>query len=127
MTLDNTARKLADNLINRFGKTVTLRRVTRTAYNGATGVGGDNNLPVDYTVKVSPPTDFMFKKIDGTLIKEGDQVVSIAALNAPIVPYQETDSVFMDVDGVNEEWKIRQLGRLWSGELVATYILHLTQ
>lgn len=123
MTLDTTARKLADNLTNRFGKTVTLRRVTQTTYDPLAGTGGADNPASDNTVKVTPPTDFMFKKIDGTLIKEGDQVVSLPALNTPFEPDQSTDTIVMD----GSEWQIRQIGRLWSGELVAMYILHLTQ
>jgi len=121
VTLDATARSLADRLIDKFGKTVVIRRTTRTAYDGATGTGGDENAPVDYTVKVTPPTEFTLKRIDGTLIEEGDEVVSVAALNLAIVPDKAIDVVVQD----SEIWKMQQVGRLWSGELVATYILHL--
>lgn len=121
MTLDTTARNLADRLIDKFGKTVVIRRTTRTAYDGAAGTGGDENAPVNYTVKVTPPTDFMFKRIDGTLVEEGDEVVSVAALNLAITPDATIDVVIQDT----VLWRIRQVGRLWSGELVATYILHL--
>jgi hypothetical protein len=123
MTLDITARNLADRLVDKFGKTVTLRRTPQDSYSPVDGGGGDDQTPTDYTVKVTPPTDFMFKKIDGTLIEEGDEVVSLPALNSPITPVLDTDTVIMD----GNRWEIRQLGRLWSGELVAMYILHLTK
>lgn len=123
MTLDVTARALADNLVNQFGKTVTLRRTPKSVYDPETGTGGDDQILTDYSVKVTPPTDFMLKRVEGTLIGEGDQVISLPALNAPIVPNKDTDIVIIE----DEEWKIRQIGNLWSGEQVAMYILHLTQ
>lgn len=127
MTLDTTARNVAQSLTDKFGKTATLRRTLQTAYDPSTGLGGADLTPVDYTVKVTPPTDFMLSRVDGTLIKEGDQVVSLPALSLTVYPDQSTDSVRLEVDGATQEWNIRQIGRLWSGELVAMYILHLTK
>ena len=123
MTLDATARALADRLTDQFGKTVVLQRQINSSYDGATDTGGEPQIPSNHTVKVTPPEGFMFSKIDGTLIGEGDQVVSLPALNSPITPNKTTDKIIMD----DSTWKIKQVGRLWSGEQVAMYILHLTQ
>lgn len=122
MSLDSAARKVAKDLTDKFGKSVTLRRVTQDAYDPTAGTGGDSQAPTDYAVKVTPPQNFMFTKIDGTLIKEGDHVVRLPALDSPIVPDQFTDTVIID----SKEWSIKQIGEIWSGEQVAMYILHLT-
>lgn len=123
MTLDATARNLADNLTNRFGKTIQLKRTLQNVYDPSAGVGGDDQIPNTYTVKVTPPKNFMLKRIDGTLIEEGDEIVSLPALNSPVVPDQETDVIIYG----GEVWTIKQIGKLYGGELVAMYILHLTK
>lgn len=121
MAINMTAPKLAQRMIEKFGKAVTLRRTTRTTYDPLAGTGGADNVPVDYAVKVTPPEGFMFSVINGTLIESGDQVAMLAALNAPIVPEMETDTVIMN----SVEWKLRQVGTLWAGDDPAAYILHM--
>ena len=97
MTLDTVLRAAADSLISEYGKTVTLRRTIKSIYDPTAGTGGGSLAPTDYTnIKVTPPKDFMFKNLDGTLIEVGDQVVSMAALNAPVEPDSDTDTIIMD-------------------------------
>ena len=123
MTLDTTARATAYRLTQSFGKDVTLRRIAKTTYDPSTGAGGEDATPVDYIVKVTPPSDYMLTDVGGTLIESGDMVVSMPALNAPVEPDEDTDKVIVD----KEVWNVKAVGRLWSGELVAMYNLLLTR
>ncbi len=118
MTLDKTARATAFKLIKKFGKNAILRRRTST-YSAATRK--TTEATTDLKVKVSPPEDFKFNQIDGTLVQAGDAKVSIAALGLKFEPDAETDSIVMD----SVEWKIVTVKTTWSGELPALFELQL--
>jgi len=121
MTLDTKMRAKTKELIEKFGKVVDIRRTTRTPYDGSTGTGGGENTPVDHSVYITPPTRFKTKNMDGTVITTEELVVSIAALDAPVIPDKDTDTFLID----GTERKITDIEEVWSGELVAMYTMRL--
>ena len=70
----------ATRLLQRFGKACTLKRVSGTAYDPATGT----NVPT-YTDVPTTTAVFAYdqKYIDGTIIKQGDQRAYCAPAVAP--------------------------------------------
>lgn len=119
--LDTEMRDVAVELIDEFGKAITVIRESQT-YDPATGqtVTTSTEVPVN----AAPPRDFTLARIDGTLIQQGDTVVQVAAkgldLGTPDAP-QATDKV--EIDGTR--WGIVQIGKVYSGDLIALYALHL--
>ena len=122
MTLDVKMRAKAKELIERFGKLVTIRRTTKSAYDPGTGTGGDDNTPVDYPVYITPPFPYKEKNADGTVITTDELEVSIADLDAPITPDKETDTIIID----GTERRITDHEQVWSGELVCMHTLRLS-
>lgn len=116
-------RTTAKSLIDKFGKQVSLVRES-TTYNPATGQ--TTTTSTSTTVNATPPKDFTAARIDGTLIQQGDTVIQIAAqgldLGTPDTP-QQSDKVTID----SSTWKIVQIGKVYSGEQIALYTLHLRQ
>jgi hypothetical protein len=118
--LDSTFGPLAKNLIGKFGKRATLRRVT-SAFSAATGRNTESTA--DTTVVVTPPAPFARKYIDNTSVLEGDAQCSVARQGLAVVPTAATDKLI--VDGVT--WTIVGVESVYSGELVAMYTLHIRQ
>ena len=121
MTLDVKMRATSKKLIEKFGKLVDIRRVTSISYDGSTGVGGEENAPVDHPVYITPPVQYKVKNNDGTVITTNELVVSIAALDAPIIPNKDTDSFVID----GSDRKIVEIEEVWSGALVTMYTMRL--
>lgn len=115
--LDTEMRDLAVELINEFGKTVTLVRTEQHYVESEDEVVGNDT---EHEIIVTPPQDFTTSRIDGTLIQSGDTVVDAAVQGAPVEP-RSSDTIRMDGD----VWSIVQLGRIASGERYALYRLHL--
>lgn len=118
MTLDDTARAVAERLIGRFGKTVTIRRVIR-GFDPATGKTTETTR--DFTARVSPPERFREHLIDGTLVKAGDLQAQLAAKGAPVVPEPARDRIVID----GESYQVLRVDPVTSGEEAALYTLHL--
>lgn len=81
MNFDYTATAAtASRLLSRFGAAATLKRVSGTAYDPATGT----NVPT-YTDVPTTAAVFAYdqKYIDGTIIKQGDQRAYCAPGNMP--------------------------------------------
>lgn len=119
--LDKTARASSKRLIDKLGKALTVVREEQT-YDPSTGQTTTTETTV--SVNATPPKDYTTARIDGTLIEQGDTVIQIAAkgldLGTPDAP-QDTDKV--DIDG--NRWGIVQIGRVYSGDQIALYTLHL--
>lgn len=118
MTLDTTARATAERLIRTFGKSATLRRVTRT-YDTPTGKATET--VEDFAVKVSPPERFREALIDGTLVRAGDLRAHLPAEGLGIVPEPARDRLVID----GRPWTLLRVDPVLSGEQVAFYTLHL--
>lgn len=74
--LDSAVRAAAKNVYRTFGKTMTLRRETGSAYDPATG----SNVPTYTTYSVKGRVeDYEDRLIDGTLVKSGDRRVTFPA------------------------------------------------
>lgn len=116
--LERRLRAAATRLIARHGKAVTLRRTVRS-YDPATGQTGET--VTDFPVTASPPESFDLRHIDGTLVRAGDAVISLAADGLAVAPSAETDSVLLD----GATWTVVQVARRYAGEAPALYTLHL--
>ena len=117
MTLDTKARATADKLIGKFGKQVTLTRVTEGTYNPATGdmsAGSTTTQTVAALVK-----DFNGIKLLIGAVQRGDTKVSIAALNA--TEPQIGDTITID----SLVYNVLAVKSIWSGEKTAIYELQV--
>lgn len=108
-------RDTAQRVVNRLGKTVTMGRES-TTFDPSTGQ--TTTTTTETEVVATPPQDFTKARIEGTLIQSGDTVIQIPA--ADFTP-QADDKVKIDGDW----WGIVQLGKVYSGEKIALYVLHL--
>lgn len=72
-----------ERLIERFGRDVTLRRVTEPTYDFATGTNSGGS-EADTTVK-AVVTDFKAHELDNEFVRRGDRMVLVSAksINAP--------------------------------------------
>lgn len=118
MTLDRTARAAAERLIRAFGKSVTIRRATRS-FDPATGKTTETTQ--DFPAKISPPERFREDLVDGTLVLAGDLRAQLAAAGLAIVPEPVRDRVVID----GTAWSLLRADPVMSGEQVALYTLHL--
>lgn len=116
--LERRLRAAAARLIDRHGKAATLRRTVRS-FDPATGETGET--VTDSPVTASPPESFDLRRIDGTLVRAGDAVISLAAEGLAVEPAAETDSVILD----GASWTIVQVSRRFAGEAPVLYTLHL--
>jgi hypothetical protein len=74
--LDDRLRPMAASLIERTGKTMTLRRVTGSSYDPATGAVTETTSD---TVLKGIVEEYEAERIDGGLIQQGDRKISLAA------------------------------------------------
>jgi hypothetical protein len=117
MTLDIRARATADRLIGKFGKQVTLTRVTEGTYDPTTGElsgGSTTTQTVAALVK-----DFNGIELLSGAIQAGDRKVSIAALNA--AEPQIGDTITVD----SMVYNVLAVKTTWSGEKAAIYELQV--
>lgn len=113
----------AQQLILKFGKAAVIRRPSR-AYSATAGTYIDNSPAVTaYAVTVSPPDPFASRFINGETVLEGDAKCSVAAQGLAIVPTAASDKLVLD----GSVWNIVDVARLYSGERVAAYELHIRQ
>ena len=82
MSLATSLRKVASNVINRFGGTVTYRQVTGGSYNTTTGAITETET--DTTIK--GVVDAVRKQEINELIHEQDKKLTIAAADLTITP-----------------------------------------
>jgi len=82
MTLAPSLRKVASNLVKKFGGTVTYRRVTGGSYNTTTGAITETET--DTTIK--GVLDGVQKQELNELIQESDKKLTIAAADLTITP-----------------------------------------
>lgn len=108
---------LAEKLIDgTFGFDATHRRVTRT-YDPTTGKNTESNA--DTTIKITPPSPYEQRRIDGTVIQIGDQRVMISSASG-IVPVTGDKMII-----AGSTWQIVGISPIVSGEQTAAYELQL--
>lgn len=114
---------LAKRLVDKFGKVVTYEeRPDPSSYDPTTG-GVDETIALPtYSVKIAPPDQYKDFFIDGEIIEVGDTKTIIAAQGLEFTPTKGS-AFFID----NTVWRIVNIGPLYSGELIAAYVLQLRQ
>lgn len=118
MTLDATARPLADQLINQLGKAAIIRRIDPGTVDPVTGVPSGGST-TDHNVKVTPPSRYRMELVAEALVQADDFECSVAALDLTIEPDVETDKLVLD----GEQFAVKGVQPVYSGELVAYYSL----
>lgn len=106
----------ATALLNKYGKDATYTVIQRPDYNPATGATARKS-PQTGTFKIVPP-EFMEGYIGNEGVKAGQAKTWMAAENLTFSPKTPFD---MRYDGKN--FKVVELGTIFSGELVTLYQL----
>lgn len=117
MPLDAPLRAVSQKVIDKFGKSVTLRIVTAGSYDPATRTA--TNSDADQTVNAvitNPPAGSQFRE-SGT-VRLGDRMVTIPAKNLTTVP--DTSSLVV-ID--SREYEVVEVNPVYSGDQVAIYEL----
>lgn len=118
-SFDNAFVPLATELLDEFGKDMQLIRKTNSIASPLTG-GTIDQADDSQSIKGMPPFPFDKKWLPDSVIEDGDLVTVIAAENLTFTP-QTTHTI--SFDGVR--YRIPSVQPLYSGELVAAYILQL--
>lgn len=123
--LDNLG-EVAQRLVNDFGKTASLTRITKTA-NKTTGKSAIVRA-TPQTVVITPPETFQAgrqgetqgqSRIPGAVVKEGDLITDFAALD------QAKPSIGDELTFDGETFQIIAIGTIYSGENAALYPVQL--
>ena len=109
-SLDATFQGLANNLLNQFGKSITLRTISEGAYNPNTG--DVTKTPTDKTIKARVDY-FSNAEIDQNLIKVGDVKVIIEGTES----FDKSDSLVID----SEVYSIIEIKKVYAVDSVAIY------
>jgi hypothetical protein len=106
-------------LIAKYGKTVTVTVPGLRSYSVADGTvcaAGDT----DYSVKITPPTPWTMAPLPGSSVQSGDMSAYVAASGLEFTP----DAGMVLTDG-GQAWTVMAVGRIYTGDLVAMYLLQL--
>lgn len=114
--LDQALRPLAQNLIGQFGKSMIYRHKIAGVYDPVTD--SKNEQIEDYPV-FGVIECYQEHQLSG-LIEQGDLKVTIAAIELPIDPMIQDELIIEEADH-----RIVNVGKEWSGEQVALYILQV--
>ena len=105
-------------IIDKFGKLVTLTRETNT-YNPATGDVSSTSTSV--SIRVTPPREFPARYIDGSLIQIGDVEIGVPASGLTITPSAVDFTATID----SVVWKCIRATKVYSGDDVVLWRLQL--
>jgi len=119
--LDTELLAAALDLINEFGKDVTITTLASQVYDPDTGFTTEG-AATDLTVKASPPTPMTDKYGMGDIIEEGDTIIFVAGSGITFTPAK---NLKITID--TEVWRIVNVIKLYSGESVAAFGLQLRQ
>ena len=117
--LDNIMRPLAQDLIEKFGGSVSYFQTTET-YDATTGK--TSQTETERTVVITPPQPYNQNRINDTTIQVGDLETMVKALNLGFTP-AIGDKVLFD----GSRWQVVSVMPLYSGALAAAYTLQLRQ
>ena len=118
--LDNILPGTVYRLLATYGVPAVFKRAGTGIYNPATGEGSFD--AGSYTVKISPPAPFDSKFVDERLIQAGDAMAYIAAQNMP-TGFSPKAGMVMEFAG--ETWQVVLVKPLYSGTLIAAYMVQL--
>ena len=104
----------AKELIEKFGKTMTLTVEAPGTYDPVTGTVPVT--PTSETLKCSPPLNYQSRFVDGEIIRAGDVRVLIPAQGLTIIP-----KVDMKVEFDGEIWNAISVDRVFSGDDIALW------
>lgn len=115
--LDTKFRSLATELINKYGKSITLTSVTTGTYNPATG--SVTNTTSAVTVKaIVEDYNYRDSGVGFTegLIKIGDKKFTVAAIDLSVAP-KPGDTITLG----SSTYSVIRVIETWSGEQIASY------
>lgn len=124
-SLDDSLRPLALKLLTKFGKALVLSQSAAGSYNTADGTV-TAVVPSTQTVygaieEYADNLRFLGDKLNvPSSIIEGDKKVTIAAKGLTFAPATGQN---INIDGV--AFNVMGVGSVWSGSLVAAYVLHV--
>ena len=123
--LDTKMRTVAQTLINRFGKSVTCKVVTTAGTYSPVDGDAPGEVVTDIALVASPPFSLTKDYVPDDTLNRGEVILYLAALDCEaatpaFVPHQDM-IVVMD----SENWFTRKVMPLYSGSLVAAYVLEL--
>lgn len=116
--LDSILRPIADDLIQTFGKSATLRRIDIT-HDPITGKPTETTT--DYSVIITPPADYSENMVSAGVVERDDLKCSIADLGMSVRPDVRTDHVMFD----GKSYTVKDVSPVYSGERVAYYELRI--
>ena len=117
--LDNKLLPLIKRLIQKYGKTLTVKRFGSLAHDAAT-LSITEGAATTYSVKSTPPEPYNDRLVDGDRIMEGDTKTYLHAKDLSFEPTTD-DEVVID----SETWKIMSVANLYTGDQVGAYALQL--
>jgi len=117
MTLDTRARATADKLIGKFGKSVTLTRVTEGTYDPSTGEMSGGSTTTETVAALVK--DYNGIELLSGMVQAGDRKVKVAALNVSEPQINDT----LTIDSL--VYSVLAVKSIWSGEKVAIYELQV--
>jgi hypothetical protein len=100
--------------LEEFGKTVTFVTVARRDYDAAAGSVREVR-PEPLQGKITPPAPWQRAPLPGTTATEG----TMEAYTFP--GFEPTAGMVVKSDGV--DWRVLGVGKIYSGDLVALYLL----
>lgn len=106
-------------LIKTFGKTGT---ITRRAETFSPATGRVTTVETDYACVVTPPEPIEYSRLR-TMTKVGTAVCAVAREGLSITPDLTTDVLVLG----SSTWQVVAVEPVYSGELVAMFILQLKQ
>lgn len=117
--LDKTFKVKVPYLLNKMGKSATVKVPGSVVYNPATRVSTASSV-VDHSVKITPPRGYKANMIDGEVIQKGDRQCLMEAQDIGFTPTPALQIVYD-----SETWEIKGVEEIYSGELIAAYRLQL--
>ena len=118
--LDTTLPPRVLEVVNKYGKTVTIT-VTSSTINVALGKIASSS-ETTYSKKVSPPAPYKSRYIDGTMIQAHDLQCILPASGLGFTP-SLSDEMTVTMDSV--VWSVKGFDPMYSGDDVAAYRLQL--
>ena len=128
--LDSIFRPLAENLIERFGMSMTYAKITET-YNPSTGKA--TTVETEYAVIGTPPVPLSKRLASGEsyravlgevfdTVEAGDLITTLKAQNLPFTPELGDRLTYR-----GSKWQVVRVDPTYSGELPATYTVQIRQ
>lgn len=109
------------NIAQTYGKTVVFQEVGSSVYDPTTGKTTDSSI-TNHSVKVTPPSPYSHRLVDGDLIQVRDVQIILPSKNLTFTPTQG-----MQVTIDSEAFDILEINPLYSGDSICAYDLQLRQ